>query len=269
MGGLLRTFTLVRNLPAFLFAVVWTGPLASAQDASAQDAPAAASPESSAAQSAPDMSLPDEDWADLARFAADNQRVRAEAAGGADAPQVVFMGDSITEQWAQKDSSFWARHPNYVNRGISGQTTEQMLVRFRPDVIALSPAVVVIHAGVNDFAYNTGPMTPDETFGNIVSMTQLARANRIAPVIASIPHATDFNWRPGAGNRLDEIVALNERLRAYAEREQIPFVDYHAAMATPDGALDPAYAADSVHPTPAGYLVMGPLVERAVAEALR
>lgn len=215
----------------------------------------------------PDMSLPDDDWANHARFADDNARILAEPAA-AD-PRVVFMGNSITEGWLAADSTFWARHPNYVNRGISGQTTEQMLVRFRPDVIALAPAVVVIHAGVNDFAYNTGPITPEETFGNIVSMAQLARANRIAPVIASIPHATRFGWRPGAGNRAGEIAALNARLRIYAEREQIPYVDYHAVMSNADGELAPEYAADSVHPTPAGYRAMGPVAEAGIARALR
>lgn len=217
--------------------------------------------------SPPDMSLPDEDWANHARFAEDNARLRSQRAG-ADGPRVVFMGNSITEMWPAADSAFWVRHPNYVNRGISGQTTEQMLVRFRPDVLALDPAAVLIHAGVNDFAYNSGPTTPDETFGNIVSMAQLARANGVAVALASIPHATRFGWRPGAGNRAGEIAALNARLRAYAEAEGMPYVDYHAPMAGPDGALAEEYAADSVHPTEAGYRLMGPLAEAGIAEAL-
>ena len=228
---------------------------------------AAALPRATSQAPAPDSTLPAEDWADLARFADDNARVLAEAPAAE--PRVVFMGNSITEGWPAADAAFWERHPNFLNRGISGQTTEQMLVRFRPDVVALAPAVVVLHAGVNDFAYNTGAMTPEETYGNLVSMVQLARANGIAPVLASIPHATAFTWRPGAGNRVAEIVALNARLRAFAAAEGVPYVDYHAAMADDAGDLAAEYAADSVHPTPAGYRVMGPVVEAGIAEALR
>ena len=203
------------------------------------------------------------DWADLHRYAADNARLEAPAPGE---QRVVFMGNSITELWMTLDSSFFAGHP-WVNRGISGQTTPQMLVRFRQDVIDLHPSVVVILGGVNDLAENTGPTTLDAIFGNIVSMAELARANGIAVVVSSVLPAASFRWRPGL-EPAPQIVALNAMLHAYAVDHHLVYVDYHAAMDDGHGGLRGDLTEDGVHPNLAGYRVMEPLAARAIAAAL-
>jgi len=215
----------------------------------------------------PDMSLPEEDWANLARFAEDNARVAALQKAG-HTPRIVLMGNSITEGWPRTDTTFASRNLNYINRGISGQTTEQMLVRYRPDVLALDPDVVVLHAGVNDFAFNTGHTTPDETFGNLLSMVQLARVNNIKVVLASLPETTSFHWRPGVGNPKPGIHDMNTRLKKLAQDLGIPFADYHAALSDGNRDVRPEYAADLVHPTLAGYQVMEKVLHASLREAL-
>jgi lysophospholipase L1-like esterase len=177
------------------------------------------------------------------------------------------MGDSITEGWLNARPEFFAGRP-FVDRGISGQTTPQMLVRFRQDVIALKPAVVHIMAGINDIAGNTGPTTQEAIRNNLRSMAELARANGIAVVLASVLPANQFPWRPGAKPG-PEVVALNDWIRAYAAENGHVYVDYWAA--THDGALGmkPEYAYDGVHPTAAGYAAMEPLALRAIEEAAR
>ncbi len=154
-----------------------------------------------------------------------------------------------------------------MNRGISGQTTPQMLVRFRQDVIDLHPSVVVILGGVNDLAENTGPMTVDAIFGNIVSMAELARANGITVVLSSVLPASDFRWRHGL-DPAPKIVALNARLAAYATAHQLVYVDYHAAMDDGHGGLKAELTEDGVHPNLAGYRVMEPIAAKAIAAAL-
>jgi lysophospholipase L1-like esterase len=202
------------------------------------------------------------DWAWLAHYRAANQAL----AGKPDPRRVVFMGDSITEGWA-KESFIGANH-HFVGRGISGQTAAQMLVRFRADVIALKPAVVHIMGGTNDVAENQGPETQDETFGYIVSMVELARANHIRVVLASVPPAADFPWRKGLAPA-PKIRALNARLRAYAAHHGLAYADYWSAMATRDWAMKPQYSGDGVHPNTAGYAAMRPIAEAAIAKALR
>jgi lysophospholipase L1-like esterase len=204
------------------------------------------------------------DWANLKRYDAAN---KALAPVRSNEQRVVFMGNSITEGWLRADSSFFANKP-YVNRGISGQTTPQMLLRFRQDVIDLKPAVVVILAGINDIAGNTGPMTLEATFGNIVSMAELARANNIKVVICSVLPAYAFGWRP-AIQPAEKVIALNSMLKAYSSKERLPYVDYFSAMVDERNGLDKKYTNDEVHPTLAGYKVMEPLVERGIAEALK
>lgn len=200
------------------------------------------------------------DWAQFGRYAEANRRVKVPA-------HVVFMGNSITDHWWQADSLFFLDH-NYLDRGISGQTTAEMLVRFRADVLDLQPKAVVILAGTNDVAGNNGYIAPEHTFGNIVSMVELARAHGIRVVLCSILPAYDFPWRRGL-EPAGKILRLNEMLKGYADQEGIPYVDYHTALKDDRGGLPAVYSADGVHPTPAGYEVMKTLVQEGIRKALK
>jgi lysophospholipase L1-like esterase len=177
------------------------------------------------------------------------------------------MGNSITDSWINVDSAFFAGK-NYIDRGISGQTTPQMLVRFRPDVIDLKPAVVVILAGINDIAQNTGPMTLEETFGNIASMVELAKANKIRPVISSVLPAYDFPWHPGM-HPAEKVMKLNAMLKEYAAKNNVVYLDYFTAMKDARNGLPSNLSGDGIHPNIAGYKIMEPLAEKAIGEALR
>lgn len=201
------------------------------------------------------------DFANLARFRDANAALAAPAAGE---NRVVFMGDSITQGW-HLDVSFPGKP--YVNRGISGQTSPQMLVRFRQDVIDRKPKVVIILAGTNDVAGNTGPMTPEQTESNVASMADLAAANGIRVVLCSILPAYDFPWHPGL-EPAAKIVKLNEWIKAYAAEKGYPYVDYYAAMKDERGGLPAALSRDGVHPLPGGYAVMAPLAEAGIEKAL-
>jgi acyl-CoA thioesterase I len=202
------------------------------------------------------------DWAYIGRYRDANQSLIA-----ASAPRrVVFMGDSITEGWALQP--FIKDNPLYVGRGISGQTAPQMLVRFRSDVIALKPALVHIMAGTNDVAHNTGPETPEEIEGYIRSMVELALANRIKVVLASIPPAKEFFWHRGL-EPAAQIRALNSWLREYAASRGLAYIDYWSVLATTDGAMKLEYSADGVHPNAAGYEAMRPLAAAAIERALK
>lgn len=204
------------------------------------------------------------DWANLSRYAGENSMLGAPAKGE---KRVVFMGNSITEGWKLADSAFFAGRP-YIDRGISGQTTPQMLVRFRPDVIDLKPAAVVILAGINDIAENTGPISLEDIFGNIVSMIQLARANNIKVVMCSVLPANRFPWRPSI-QPADKVIALNKMLSGYAARNKIVYVDYYAAMVDNEKGLPKKYANDGIHPTLEGYKVMEGLVEEGIKKVIR
>ena len=208
-----------------------------------------------------------QDWAGRQKFAAANAALAAPAEGQ---PRVVLMGDSITEIWPDRHSVFFGE-TGYIGRGISGQVSAQMLVRFRQDVIDLHPAVVVINAGTNDVAENQGPYDEDFTLGNIISMTELARANGIAVVLTSVLPAAGFRWRPAITDAADKIAALNARIRAYAAGQGIPYVDYYSSLVVddPSRALNPAYSNDGVHPVTAGYVVMEPLLLEAIDKALK
>jgi lysophospholipase L1-like esterase len=176
--------------------------------------------------------------------------------------RIVFMGDSITEFWGTINPAFFEGRP-YVNRGISGQTSPQMLLRFRDDVIALKPAVVVILAGVNDIAGNKGPATLEEITDTIFSMIELANENHIKVILCSVLPASDFPWRPNH-EPATKIVALNTLLRDYSNANAIPFVDYHTAMTDDEGGLAVAYSNDGVHPNKEGYQVMATLLQYSI-----
>jgi lysophospholipase L1-like esterase len=231
-------------------------------------APEAAKPAPTAEQIAAWQKAHDEqmknDWPWLARFKADDAALPAPAANE---DRVVFMGDSITEGWHFTGPDGFFPGKPYINRGISGQTSPQMLLRFRQDVISLEPKVVVILAGTNDIAGNTGPMTLGQTEDNLASMAELARANRIRVVLCSVLPAFDFPWKPGM-NPAPKILALNAWIKGYAAQKNLVYVDYHSAIKDARDGLPPALSADGVHPLPAGYAVMTPLVEAGIAKAL-
>jgi lysophospholipase L1-like esterase len=182
--------------------------------------------------------------------------------------RVVFMGDSITEGWHFDGPSGSFPGKPYINRGISGQTAPQMLVRFRQDVIDLKPKVVVILAGVNDIAGNTGKETMEEIEGYLASMADLAAANHIRVVMCSVMPAYDFPWRPGL-TPAPKIIELNAWIKGYAAERGHVYVDYHTAMKDERDGLPATLSKDGVHPLPAGYAAMTPLVEAGIAKALK
>lgn len=204
------------------------------------------------------------DWADLSRYKEDNLKIGLPAP---DENRVVFMGNSITQGWLDADPDFFKGKP-YINRGISGQTTPQMLVRFRPDVVNLKPKVVVILAGTNDIAGNTGPSTLEMIEDNIASMVEIAKANNIKVVLCTVLPAYNFPWKPGL-KPAQKIVDLNKWIKEYADKNKIVYVDYFTPMADQRNGLKKEYSEDGVHPNLAGYKVMEPLVELAIEEALR
>jgi lysophospholipase L1-like esterase len=204
------------------------------------------------------------DWPALGKYRDANAALGAPARGE---DRVVFMGNSITEGWAPLFAKLFPGKP-YVGRGISGQTTPQMLLRFRQDVIALHPKVVVILGGTNDIAGNTGASTLEMIEDNLMSMTELARANGIRVVLGSVLPAYDYPWRKGL-EPAPKIVALNTWMKAYAARVGAVYADFHTPMADERQGLKAELTRDGVHPTEAGYAVMAPIVERAIAAALR
>jgi len=201
------------------------------------------------------------DFGQLCHYRAQN----AELIKAGKKPRVVFMGDSITEFWGQQDAAFFTQ--GKLDRGISGQTTAQMLLRFRQDVIDLHPQAVHIMAGTNDVAGNTGPATLEQVEGHIASMAELARAHGIRVILASVPPAGRFPWRPEV-ELVPIIRALNHWMQDYARRNGCTYVDYNGAMATPEGAMQPGLADDGVHPTRKGYALMEPLAETAIQQSL-
>lgn len=205
------------------------------------------------------------DWAWIAKYSEADSALPAPAAGE---KRVVFMGNSITENWCNMDSLFFQKN-HYIGRGIGGQVSSQMLVRFREDVIDLKPVAVVINAGTNDIAENRGPVSLQNVFGNIVSMVQLAQANGIIPMIGSVLPATDFPWHHGLAPA-PKIIKLNRMLKNYAEKNNIIYVDYWSAMVNDKDGLKADLSLDGfVHPNMKGYKIMEPLVQDAIRKALR
>lgn len=197
-------------------------------------------------------------WAQHERYAAQNDSINAVEIGEnckkMKRPKAVLIGNSITDNWAKFDPEFFAEN-NFIGRGISGQVTAQMLSRFQADVIALRPKVVVIMAGTNDIAMNNGYISHEHILQNIQSMCELARHNGIRPVLCSCLPAAAFKWRPEM-TPAEDIVRLNEMIKAYAKSNRIKYIDYHSALADERGGLPKEYAKDGVHPNLEAYKIM-------------
>ena len=209
------------------------------------------------------FSLFGQDWPDLNHYRAHNAKLGLPAANES---RIVFMGNSITESWSTVLPEYFSGK-SYVNRGIDGQTTPQMLVRFRADVIDLQPKVVVILAGTNDIAGNTGPSTVKMIADNIISMAELARQNNILVVISSVLPVYDYSWKPGL-EPAPKISKLNKIIKNYALNHRHTYLDYYAAMVDDKKGLHEKYTSDGVHPNKAGYKVMATLADQAIAKTL-
>ena len=181
--------------------------------------------------------------------------------------KVVFIGNSITEGWVNNMPHFFASN-NYVGRGISGQTSSQLLLRFRKDVIELKPLLVVINVGTNDVAENTGEYNEAFTLGNVASMAQIAEANNIKVILSSVLPATEFNWRPTVKNVSEKIVSLNQGIKKLAELYKLPYLDYHSALKNNNNGLDFSMANDGVHPTLACYEIMADMAQNIIQQTL-
>jgi lysophospholipase L1-like esterase len=203
------------------------------------------------------------DWANLGRYQAGNSELVAK---GHVPHRVVFMGDSITEGWYRDGTGFFA-NPTYVDRGISGQTTSQMVLRFHQDVIDLSPEVVVILAGTNDIAGNTGPMTNEQIAANIEAMAEMAHAHGIKVVLCALVPADHYGWAPEV-KPAPRIVALNGWIKAYAKTKGFGYVDYYTPMVDDKGGLKSDYTADGVHPLNSGYAVMEKVVSATLTKTI-
>jgi lysophospholipase L1-like esterase len=205
-----------------------------------------------------------QDWANLERYKNDNEKIGLPKPGE---NRVVFMGNSITDVWINFFPDYFSDN-GYVDRGISGQTTPQMLVRFRADVINLNPVVVTILAGTNDIAGNTGPSTLEMIADNIFSMTELAKANGIKVILSSVLPVYDYPWKPGL-NPADKIVKLNEMIKSYADSHEVLYLDYYSSMVDNRKGMKAEYSEDGVHPNKDGYKVMMDLCSQAINKALK
>ncbi|UJH90686.1 SGNH/GDSL hydrolase family protein [Antarcticibacterium sp. 1MA-6-2] len=206
--------------------------------------------------------LMQQDWANLQKYSSDNKKLQEEQVK----PSVVFMGNSITEGWARANPQFFSNN-NFVGRGISGQTTPQMLIRFFPDVIDLNPEAVVILAGTNDIAGNTGASTVKMITNNITAMAQLAQANGIKVILASILPTYNYPWRTQI-KPIEKITEINEWLKEYAEENNHTYLDLYSALVDHRKGLKAEYSEDGVHPNEKGYSVMEPLAKEAIRQTL-
>ncbi len=201
------------------------------------------------------------DWPDLRRYRNENAQLKPQK------NRVVFMGNSITDAWINVSPGFFKAHPSFTDRGISGQTTPQMLIRFRQDVIDLHPKVVLILAGINDIAGNTGPSSLDMIENNLASMAQLGKASGIKVILCSVLPAYDIPWRAGI-EPVQKIIDLNKWIKDFAHKNNFIYLDYYSAMVDERKGLPARYSKDGVHPTAAGYGVMEPMAVKAISEAL-
>lgn len=205
------------------------------------------------------------DWAGFGHYAEQN----AEILKSGKAVDAVFMGNSITRGWVREDAKFFEEN-NFVGRGISGQTTAQMVVRFRRDVIDLKPRVVVIMAGINDLAQNNGYISKENILGNIESMCDLARANKIKVILCSITPSSQFPWRKHITTCAEDIAEVNSMIKAYAEQNDIYYLDYYSALVNDNGGMQEQWTTDGVHLKKACYgEVMEPMVLKAINKVLR
>lgn len=202
-----------------------------------------------------------QDWADFKKYNQANKEVT-------NVPDAVFMGNSITDHWMPKHPEFFKSN-NFVDRGISGQVTSQMLVRFRRDVLDLKPKAVVILAGTNDIAQNNGYISLENILGNIVSMSELAKAHRIKVVLCSVLPVYEYPWRKDVKEPAKLITELNAMIKAYCQKNKFTYVDYHTAMADERGGLPAKYSGDGVHPNDAGYLAMEEVVMKQLKKVLK
>lgn len=204
-----------------------------------------------------------QDWFGFNRFKDDNARIKESG----NFPEVVFMGNSITENWIYFHPNFFSDN-NFCGRGISGQTSSQMLVRFTEDVVELHPKAVVIMAGTNDVAHNDFYVEPEKVIENIIAMCNIAKANGIIPIISSIPPCSEFPWRKEILNPGQTIVNINKGLKEYAKNNDIVYVDYHAALADEKLGLPNNLSDDGCHPNPDTYFTMESLVLKAIRNVL-
>ena len=205
-----------------------------------------------------------QDWPYLKKYQSENAILKSKSS---EQKRVVLMGDSITEFWSEINPDFFINKP-YINRGISGQTSPQMLVRFRADVIELKPSVVVILAGANDIAGNSGSSTLEMIMHNIISMTELAEKNQIKVILCSVLPANLFPWKINE-NPADKIILLNEMIQKYADANKLLYLDYYSAMVNKQKGIMSAYSEDGVHPNKKGYQIMEPLIESAIDSILK
>ena len=205
-----------------------------------------------------------QDWFGFNRYKADNDIIIANK----EYPDVVFMGNSITDNWAYFHPDFFISN-NYCGRGIGGQTSAQMLVRFTADVVALHPKAVVIMAGTNDVAHNDLYVEPEHVIENIIAMCELAKANGIIPIISSIPPCSEFCWRTEIKNAAQTIADLNNELKAYAKKNNFVYVDYYSALADKNGSFPLTLSDDGCHPLPDTYFTMEEMVKKAINKALK
>ena len=205
-----------------------------------------------------------QDWFGFNRYQADNERIITSG----DWPEVVFMGNSITDNWAYFHPDFFNSN-NFCGRGIGGQTSSQMLVRFTADVIDLHPKAVVIMAGTNDVAHNEYWVSPERVVDNIIAMCNIAQSNGIVPIISAIPPCSEFPWRKEINNPGQTIVEINKSLKAFADANGIVYVDYHSALTDEKLGLPKTLSNDGCHPLPDTYFTMEEMVLEAIRNALK
>lgn len=209
------------------------------------------------------------DWANFGKYEQNNREVMATTNDGR---RVVFLGNSITENWRKMRPEFFTGH-GFIARGISGQTSYQMLLRFREDVIALSPKVVVINAGTNDIAQNNHPYVENRTYGNIVSMCEIAKANKVRVILSTITPCSGYSWNRSITDVPQKIESLNARLREYARQHKLGFIDYYSPMVITEGekagSMRAELTRDGCHPNVAGYAIMEPLALDAILKIVK
>ena len=263
MNRLPKIFLLLLLSGVFLKNGNAQAPALAAQSTAAQTSPAPGQPnlsteEREAIEKARDEQVRN-DWPNLARYRDANAKIAAPV-------EVVFMGDSITELWAQDEANFFPGK-GYIGRGIGGQTTPQMLLRFQQDVVDLKPRVVVINGGTNDIAGNTGPSTLKMIEDNLKSMTEIARANKIRVVLASVTPAYDYPWKRGL-EPAEKVVALNAWMKEFCSQNGCVYADYFSPMSDEKHGMKDGLSKDGIHPTPRGYGIMAPIAEEAISKAL-